>query len=125
MSGLVRILATAGLACGLVLSAAAQDRVPTGPIQPRPGEGWTRDDIGNERPVPRLDRIDATVVKFAMSANGRFIVTLDNGTRWLQTENRAEARVAVGDPIVLRKNTLGSYTLETRDGIYTRVSRKR
>lgn len=125
MAGLVRSAALLGLGLGLALGTIAQDRLPTGPIQPRPGEGWTKDDVARERPLPRLDRIDATVVKFATSKTGRFIVTLDNGTRWTQIEDRGEARVSVGDLIVLRKNTLGSYTLQTKDGVSTRVSRNR
>jgi len=125
MSAPFRSALVLALACALPLAAAAQDQLPTGVPKPRDGEGWTKDDVFDQEHIPNFERIDATVVKFAMSTGGRFIVTLDNGTRWTQMERRAAARVAVGDQIVLRKNTLGSYTLTTRDGVSTRVYRNR
>jgi len=125
MSAPVRITLLLALACALPLAAVAQDQLPTGIPKPRDGEGWTKDDVLDQEHLPNFERIDATVVRFAVSAGGRFVVTLDNGTRWTQMENRAAARVAVGDQIILRKMTLGSYSLTTKDGVTTRVYRNR
>lgn len=127
MSAPFRSALVLALTLGIGTAALAQDKLPSGPVQPRPGEGWTKDDVYKDRnrPVPNLDRINATVVKFAVSTGGRFIVTLDNGTRWTQIEDRNIARVAVGDDVVLHKSTIGSYMLTTEDGISTRVERNR
>jgi hypothetical protein len=65
------------------------------------------------------------VVQLSVRSNGRFIVTLDNGTVWSQSQNKRDVRVSVGDNITLRKASLGSYQLVTRDGVYTRVKRDR
>lgn len=111
----------------LVSIAQAQSSgMPPGPHQPRPGEGWTTEDARKIEVRPRYDRIDATVVKISVrSNNGRFIVTLDNGTRWSQVETKADARVTVGDPITLSKASIGPYELTTKDGVTTKVKRER
>jgi len=64
------------------------------------------------------------VVQSSVRSNGRFIVTLDNGTIWSHSQNHG-VRVSVGDSITLKKASLGSYLLVTRDGVSTRVKRDR
>jgi len=98
---------------------------PAGIPQPPPGEGWTREEARKEERVPTLTVIAATVVQLSVRSNGRFIVTLDNGTVWSQSQNKSDVRVAVGDNITLKKASLGSYLLVTRDGVSTRVKRDR
>jgi len=118
-------LATALALAAMSYATLSQDQLPTGVPAPRPGEEWTKAQRGRDSPVTTLDKIDATVVGLSHSTAGRFIVTLDNGTRWTQIEDRQSARVAVGDSIKVHKSTIGSYMLTTRDGIETRVSRAR
>jgi hypothetical protein len=106
-------------------TGAAAGENPAGIPQPRTGEGWTREEARKEERVPSLTVIDATIVQLSVRSNGRFIVTLDNGTVWSQSQNKRDVRVAVGDNITLRKASLGSYLLVTRDGVSTRVKRDR
>jgi hypothetical protein len=87
--------------------------------------GWTKDDSRRENPLPGLEVIPATVVKFAVRTNGWWIVTLDNGQKWAQVENRATATVNVGDSVTLRRSRIGSYVLTTQQGVETRVRRER
>jgi hypothetical protein len=120
------LVITAAALIGASLLAQAQNQTFPGPVQPRPGEGWTTEDARKIEPVPRYSKIAATIVKLSVvKRTGRFIVTLDNGTRWSQDEDRNEARVAIGDDIVLEKANIGSYTLITKDGVQTRVKRQR
>jgi hypothetical protein len=87
--------------------------------------GFTKDEARNTRHVPGLEVVPATVVKLAVRTNGWWIVTLDNGQVWSQTEHRAEARVQVGDNVTLRKSRIGTYVLTTVDGRETRIRRER
>jgi photosystem II stability/assembly factor-like uncharacterized protein len=105
--------------------AVAAGENPPGVPQPPPGEGWTREEARKEERVPTLTVIAATVVQLSVRSNGRFIVTLDNGTVWSQSQNKSDVRVSVGDNITLKKASLGSYLLVTRDGVSTRVKRDR
>lgn len=120
------LVLTFGISLGLgALAAAAQ----TPPLLPPTGteQGWTKEDT---RAIPKrpydIGYISATVVKLSVrKKTGRFIVTLDNGQRWSQTENKPDVQVGVGDEIKIQKTTLGSYTLVTMNGIETRVRRDR
>ena len=88
--------------------------------------GFTREDTRNTQHLPGYSVLPATIVKLgARRNNGWFVVTLDNGQVWSQTETRPDALVRVGDNITLRKARLGSYTLRTVEGIDTRVKRDR
>ncbi|MBC8025931.1 MAG: hypothetical protein H7Y89_08065 [Steroidobacteraceae bacterium] len=68
----------------------------------------------------------ATVVKLSVrTKTNRFIVTLDNGQRWSQTETKPDVLVGIGDQIKIQKSSLGSYKLTTPQGVETRVTRDR
>ena len=119
------MLAGGALLCAALVVGAQSQTMP-GTVQPRLGEGWTTEDARKREISPRTDRIEATVVKLSViKDSGRFIVTLDNGTKWTQVESRADARVAVGDSITLTKASIGAYSLITKDGVSTRVKRQR
>jgi hypothetical protein len=123
-TSLILIAMFVGLGSG-PRSSLAGENTPPGVLEPRTGEGWTREEARKEEHLPSLTIITATVVQLSVRGNGRFIVTLDNGTVWSQTRGKEDVRVAVGDNITLKKATLGSYLLVTRDGVSTRVKRDR
>ncbi|MCC6633474.1 MAG: hypothetical protein IT482_15540 [Gammaproteobacteria bacterium] len=54
-------------------------------------------------------------------ANDRFAITLDNGQVWTQLERDLSAEVSAGDTVQIRPAMLGSWMLETRGGVKTRV----
>lgn len=54
-------------------------------------------------------------------ANDRFAITLDNGQVWTQLERDLAAEVRAGDTIQIKPAMLGSWMLETRGGVKTRV----
>lgn len=119
------VVALAVIGCMSTQQAPAGEDSPRGVPQPRTGEGWTREEARKEERVPSLTVIAATVVQLSVRSNGRFIVTLDNGTVWSQSQNKSNVRVSVGDDITLQKASLGSYLLVTKDGVSTRVKRDR
>ena len=115
------------VAGGLFGALALAQSGPQPGAYPAPGQGWTTEDA---RRIPHrpheLGYFAATVTKISVhKKTGRFVVTLDNGQRWTQIENKPDVKVAVGDEIKMQKSTIGSYMLMTQDGVETRVRRDR
>lgn len=118
---------TALVAALAVLSgnAVAQDTLPKGVI-PQPDGGWTTEDARTQPRTPVLGYMMATVVRISvLPRTNRFIVTLDNGQRWRQIENKDDVKISIGDDVKLEKSTIGSYMLQTKEGVQTRVKRDR
>jgi hypothetical protein len=63
----------------------------------------------------------ASVSAVTRRADGRLVVTLDNGQVWSQLERDNATEVAVGDKVNVRRGSLGSYILTTRSGVQTKV----
>jgi len=115
---------TIGVSLGAALHIASAQS-PGIPQLP-PDQGWTTEDARREPRTPVLGVSVATIVRISVRPKtGRFIVTLDNGQRWSQIEDRADVRLDIGDEIKLEKLTLGSYMLTTALGVQTRVKRSR
>ncbi len=55
----------------------------------------------------------------------RFVVTLDNGQVWSQTETNTRIDLRVGNPVTIRRGALGSYLMSDGEGLATRVKRLR
>jgi hypothetical protein len=82
-------------------------------------------DEARQEPQKKISRISATVASVERRREGHFVVTLDNGQVWVQSELNSRADVRVGDLVTVRRGALGSYLLDTRAGIATRVKRIR
>jgi hypothetical protein len=65
--------------------------------------------------------VTARITAVSRLANDRFAVTLDNGQVWTQLERDLSAEVHAGDTVQIRPALLGSWMLETRGGVRTRV----
>jgi len=65
--------------------------------------------------------VSGKVVAVGTLSNDRLAVTLDNGQLWTQLERDLAAEVRVGDTVSVRPGMLGSWMLETRGGVKTRV----
>ena len=67
--------------------------------------------------------ISAVISSVERRRDGKFLVKLDNGQTWAQSETDSRIEVKTGDTVTVRRAALGSYLLSTRDGIATRVKR--
>jgi len=95
--------------------AATPPRVAAAPAASAPVAAPAQPAKAKEGPV------SARIVAVGQLPNDRFSVTLDNGQLWMQLERDVSAEVRVGDTITLRPAMLGSWVLETRAGVRTRV----
>lgn len=57
----------------------------------------------------QVERIVAQVLSAQMTASGRLLLTLDNGQQWLQVEPSPRQYFFKGDPITIKKASLGSF----------------
>ena len=112
------------VAGGLFAAAVLAQGIPP---PSAPGTGWTKDESRRmpHRPT-ELGYIVGSVLKLSLHKNtGRFIITLDNGQRWSQIENKPDVAVSIGDEVRIQKSSIGSYMLTTEKGVETRVRRDR
>jgi len=65
--------------------------------------------------IEQISQIVAEVTDVRDSANRKLIVTLDNGQVWRQLDNQT-MRFKVGETVVVRKASLGSYLMEKQSG---------
>jgi hypothetical protein len=70
---------------------------------------------------PTSQPVSARITAVRQLSNERFAITLDNGQVWTQNERDLTAEVRVGDTVQIRPAMLGSWMLETRGGVKTRV----
>jgi hypothetical protein len=69
-------------------------------------------------------KVTLTVESVRNMLDGRYEVKLQNGEIWRQLEKDAQFEVRVGEAVTLRPASMGSFTLESKSGIRTRVKRQ-
>ncbi len=95
------------------------DRAFGTPAAPRPLPDPPADDR-EESP----QKFTAVVSKIEWR-NGVFLVTLDNGQVWMQSERDSRLQIAARDTVTIRRASLGSHLLSGKQGIAARVKRVR
>ncbi len=78
----------------------------------------SRDPGVAEPPVndePKIESIDAVIASAQADARGRWVVELDNGQTWVQSDAR-RLNLASGDAVVIHKRRFGSFLLEKAAG---------
>lgn len=60
-------------------------------------------------PAPVLDRLEVRVSSVARTGPGHFILTLDNGQRWIEVAPSQRVRFRAGEEITIRRAALGSF----------------
>lgn len=70
-----------------------------------------------------IDRIESFVTKIKPAADGKAIITLDNGQVWTQIDN-SRLRLSSYDKVVIRRASLGSFMLN-KDGSKTSMRVRR
>jgi len=67
--------------------------------------------------------ISATVAGVKKRPTGEWVVTLQDGQVWVQSESYTKAIVKAGDVVTIRKASLGSYVLVSANRVAMRVRR--
>jgi hypothetical protein len=78
---------------------------------------------GGDKDVDEISAIDGVVVGVRMDANSAWIVQLEGGATWRQTDSRPLARdPRPGSKVVIKKAALGSYMMriDGQNGIRVR-----
>lgn len=98
---------------------ACYDRTFGTPAEPKP-----LPDPPAGKPAELPGRFTALVSKIEWR-NGVFVVTLDNGQVWIQSERDSRIQIAAQDTVTIRRGSLGSHLLSGKQGIAARVKRLR
>jgi hypothetical protein len=73
----------------------------------------------------REETISSGIQTVERRRDGKFVVSLENGQTWQQTELNSRVQLRVGEPVTVRRAALGSYLLSNAEGFATRVKRLR
>ena len=79
---------------------------------------------GGDEDDDEINEITATLVEARRLSNGRYIFELEDGARWIQTEDGiGRKRFEKGDTIVIKKAAFGSFKARVNDKVAGRVKR--
>lgn len=81
---------------------------------------------GGDNDDEEIDRVEGVVASASQNGLGRWIVALEDGAVWVQTDNNTLAlRPRPGQPVVINRGALGSFTMRVNRQPGIRVSRSR
>lgn len=66
---------------------------------------------------PPSSRISAQVTAVSRQGSGRYLVSLDNGQVWLQTQDDLGFDPQAGDPVTIKRGALGSYWMTSKHSV--------
>lgn len=87
--------------------------------------GLSQQALKERDPDGWAESITGTVGSVAQSASGRYVVALDNGQVWAQTETNAHPVLKAGDVVKIKRAALGSFVLNGPRSVSWRVRRVR
>ena len=112
------VLAPAPAAAGAAPVAAAPVAVD------RVAEFGLSDQARKERePEKWVESVTARVTNVGQTASDRYVITLDNGQVWVQSETNTRAILAPGDTVTIKRAALGSFKLSGPRSVFWRVKR--
>lgn len=80
----------------------------------------------NTDPEEAVAQIETTIRSASMNALGKWVITLEDGARWIQSDSRNLGRYpGAGMPIRIRRAAMGSYLANVDGQIAIRVRRER
>lgn len=71
-----------------------------------------------------MKELRATIASFGQSPRGGWVVTLEDGAVWEQSDNTYVGRPKVGEEIVIRRAALGSFMAKIDGGVAFRIQRR-
>ncbi|MCW3846275.1 hypothetical protein OF829_03420 [Sphingomonas sp. LB-2] len=72
---------------------------------------------------PDLDEVTSTVKSISTQGDGRVFFVLEDGARWVQTDNRTVVNVRPGTQVTLKRAAMGSFFAKFHGSISVRVKR--
>jgi hypothetical protein len=78
---------------------------------------------GDDDEEDEIKEITSTIKSVRRMSNGRYFFVLEDGARWMQTETPRLANYDVGDTIVIKRASLGSFMAKVNGGRAVRVKR--
>jgi hypothetical protein len=70
-----------------------------------------RKEHGTATQLSQLDKLSSRIAAVSYKLRGEAVVTLDNGQVWEQAEVDSPVTLKAGDPVSIRRGTLGSFWL--------------
>lgn len=81
--------------------------------------------IKQREPEKWVESVTGKVINVALAASDRYVITLDNGQVWMQSETNTRQILSPGDTVTIKRAALGSYKLSGPRSVYWRVRRLR
>lgn len=81
--------------------------------------------IKQRDPGKWVESVTGKVINVALAASDRYVITLDNGQVWMQSETNTRQILSPGDTVTIKRAALGSYKLSGPRSVYWRVRRLR
>ncbi|QTD56973.1 hypothetical protein [Parasphingorhabdus cellanae] len=79
---------------------------------------------GDKEDGDNVDKIDATISSVRKLRGGKWLIVLDDGAKWQQTEARSMMRSPrAADSIEIKRGSLGSFVAKVNDGRAFKVKR--
>lgn len=106
-------------------AAAAAAPVAAAPVAvERVAEFGLSEQARKERePEKWVESVTARVTNVGQTASDRYVITLDNGQVWVQSETNTRAILAPGDTVTIKRAALGSFKLSGPRSVFWRVKR--
>lgn len=80
-------------------------------------------DNGKAAAEEELTSIESVVTKVSADRYGMYIITIEGGAKWVQTESSGSRTPKVGQSIKIKKALFGSYLASVNDQVSIRVRR--
>lgn len=106
-------------------AAAGAAPVTAAPVAVDPVADFGLSDQARKEREPEkwVESVTARVTNVGQTASDRYVITLDNGQTWVQSETNTRAILAPGDNVTIKRAALGSFKLSGPRSVYWRVKR--
>ena len=74
-------------------------------------------------PPPKLKNLSAQVASASQNSAGHWVMTLDNGQVWRQTQDQRDFSVSAGETVKISTGAMGSFWLQTNRHNWAKVER--
>lgn len=87
--------------------------------------GLSQQAVKQRNPEGWVESITGTVLGVTQNASDRYVVELDNGQVWAQSETNSYPTLKIGDSVSIRRGAVGSFVLTGPRSVSWRVRRLR